>query len=130
MKFSIILPTYNPDPALLKQAIDSAINQTYKDFELIIVNDGSFNTKSCSFLDSIKKDYPSVVVANLPNNNGLSCARNEGVKKSKGDFIIFLDDDDCLSLYFLEQVSLINSLQPNELVFLANTNYYNELAIE
>lgn len=86
---SIILPTYNRLP-LLKEAIQSVLNQTYTNFELIVVDDGS-------------SDGTSTYVKNLENerimlfsqeNIGRSAARNLGLKKSRGELITFLDSDD------------------------------------
>lgn len=87
--FSIILPTYNR-AAFIAQAIDSVLNQTYSDFELIIIDDGSKdNTKEvvASFNDERVSYY-------FQENQERSVARNNGIQKAKGQYICFLDSDD------------------------------------
>jgi glycosyltransferase involved in cell wall biosynthesis len=87
---SVIIPCYN-QAHYLKEAIDSVLNQTYKNIEVIVVNDGS-------------KDHTAKICAAYKNNVrcigvervGLPAARNIGVQFSKGDFIVFLDADDFL----------------------------------
>ncbi|MCR5206248.1 MAG: glycosyltransferase [Lachnospiraceae bacterium] len=87
---SIIIPVYNVLP-YLKESIDSAINQTYKDIEIIIVDDGS-DDGSESVCDMYKKDSRVKVVHQ--KNQGLSSARNTGLDIATGDYIAFLDSDD------------------------------------
>lgn len=95
--FSIVIPTYNR-PDLLGRAIESVINQSFKNFEIIIVNDGS--SVGLNEYANIKKHYSEHknVVFIDKKNEGPSIARNTGIQNSKGEFICFLDDDD----YYLE----------------------------
>ena len=81
-KFSIIVPVYNVEK-YIKKCLDSINNQSFKDYEVIIVNDG---TKDNSM--DIVKDYNFTVINQ--KNQGLSAARNKGVEKAKGDYILFL----------------------------------------
>ncbi len=94
MKFSIIVPIYNVEK-YLTQCVNSILNQTYKDFELILVDDGSPDScpKMCD--DFAKKDNRIKVVHK--KNGGLSDARNAGVLVSQGDYLIFVDSDDYYS---------------------------------
>lgn len=88
---SIILPTYNgASRGFLADAIKSVLNQTYKKFELLIIDDGSTdNTKE------LCANYPDPRVKYFyQENTGVSVARNNGIQKSSGEFICFLDDDD------------------------------------
>jgi glycosyltransferase involved in cell wall biosynthesis len=85
---SVIIPTYNRS-AFLKEAIDSVLAQTYKNFELIVVDDGS--TDNTREILSIYKDKISAIFA---VHGGPSSARNLGIKSSRGEFIAFLDSDD------------------------------------
>lgn len=87
--FSVIIPTYNRSK-FLKIAIDSVLNQTFSDYELIIVDDGSTdNTKQIiDEFDSQKIDYV------FQSHQGVSSARNKGINQAKGEFIAFLDSDD------------------------------------
>lgn len=86
--FSVIIPTYNR-AHWLKIAIDSALAQTFKDFELIVVDDGSKDTTS-----EMIKSYGSQLCYIYQENAGVSGARNRGIKEAQGEFICFLDSDD------------------------------------
>jgi len=85
---STIITTYNR-PSLLPKAIKSAINQTYSNQEIIVVNDGGKKISK-----AIKNKFPKVKFLRHSTNQGLSAARNLGVKKARGKYIAFLDDDD------------------------------------
>lgn len=85
---SVIIPTYNRCN-FLKEAIESVLNQKYKNLELIVIDDGSSdNTKE------IIKDYKNKLKYIYQPNKGVSSARNVGIKESSGEFIAFLDSDD------------------------------------
>lgn len=96
-KLSIIIPIYNVEK-YLPQCLDSVINQTYKNLEIILINDGSSDScpKICE--EYAAKDYRIKVIHK--KNGGLSDARNEGLKIASGSFISFLDSDDFLSVDF------------------------------
>lgn len=96
---SVILPVYNVEN-YLQYAMDSLKKQTYKNFEIILVNDGSTDN-SGKLCDKYSEKYSNVKVFHK-ENGGLSDARNFGVKKAKGEFITFLDPDDYLEAYSLE----------------------------
>ena len=110
-KISIIMPSYNY-AWCIKQAIDSVLRQDYKNWELIIVDDGSDDkTKELvlSFSDERIRYF-------FQENRGVSSARNKGVIESRGDWIAFLDSDDCWKekklekqLKFMENISSIIS---------------------
>ena len=88
MKISVIIPTFNRKHTL-QRAIDSVLAQTFKPFEIIIVDDGSKDgTKEWLLLN-----YPSVQYIHQPNN-GVSSARNKGIQISQGSWIALLDSDD------------------------------------
>ena len=101
IKYSFIVPVYNTEK-YLKKCLDSLVNQTYKDFEIIVVNDGSTD-KSSSIISKYQKKYKNIIVINK-ENEGLSMARNRGVQKSSGKYIIFVDSDDYVSNNLLEEV--------------------------
>jgi len=84
---SVIIPTYNRG-WILRDAIDSVMAQDYKDYELIVVDDGSTDNTP-----EILKNYPDIIVLKQ-KNRGVSAARNAGVQISKADNIAFLDSDD------------------------------------
>lgn len=102
-KFSIIIPVYNVEK-YIKKCLDSVFSQTYKDFEVIVVNDG---TKDKS-MDIVKK-YDVKIINQV--NQGLSEARNNGVKEAKGDYILFIDSDDYINKDLLQELS--KSLENN-----------------
>ena len=91
--FSVIIPTYNRNHTL-KRAVKSVLKQTHKDFELIIVDDGS-NDETSDYLSELKVKFPTKkLIVISQDNKGVSAARNEGIKNSSGEWIAFLDSDD------------------------------------
>jgi len=88
-KVSVVIPCYNHGQ-YLSEAIESVLNQTYKNIEIVVVNDGSTDNT-----EAVCKSYPKVKYV-YSNNSGLSAARNTGVKHSTGNYLIFLDADDYL----------------------------------
>jgi glycosyltransferase involved in cell wall biosynthesis len=94
--FSIIIPTYNR-AHILKDTLISVINQTYQNWECIVIDDGSTDNTRICIEEIIKKDCRIKYVYQV--NSERSAARNTGIKNSKGDFICFLDSDD----YYLPQ---------------------------
>lgn len=95
MKFTIVIPVYNVEK-YLKECLDSAVNQNFSDFEIIAVNDGSTDN-SLNILKKYEKKYENFKVIDQINQ-GLSGARNTGLKAAKGKYIYFLDSDDYISL--------------------------------
>lgn len=97
--FSIIVPIYNVEQ-FLSRCVDSILNQTYRDFELILVDDGS--PDRCPYIcdEYVKKDRRVQVIHK--SNGGLSDARNAGLSIAKGKYILFCDSDDYVSKYWCE----------------------------
>ncbi|HHU75065.1 MAG TPA: glycosyltransferase [Clostridiales bacterium] len=91
---TIIIPVYNTEKYLSK-AIDSCINQTFKDIEIIIVNDGSTDN-SLPIAHKYEEEYDGIHVIST-ENKGLSEARNTGLKAARGKFVYFLDSDDWIN---------------------------------
>lgn len=104
-KFSIIVPVYNTEK-YVKKCLDSIKSQTLKDYEVIIVNDGSTDNSS----DIISK-YPYKIINQ--DNQGLSMARNNGVKASSGDYLIFIDSDDYIEKDLLKEIDKSLSNNPD-----------------
>ncbi|MBU1122947.1 MAG: glycosyltransferase family A protein [Candidatus Omnitrophota bacterium] len=91
--FSVIIPTYNR-AQFLKIAIDSVLSQTFSDFELIIIDDGS-DDKTQKLIASYYKHIPSTKMRyTYQQNKGVSAARNNGITQAQGNYICFLDSDD------------------------------------
>ena len=90
-KVSVIIPAYNAE-RYLNCCVDSVLNQTYKDFEIILVDDGSTD-KSGEICDEYAEKDDRIRVIHK-KNGGLSDARNSGIEAAKGEFLTFLDSDD------------------------------------
>ena len=99
IKVSIILPVYNVEK-YLEDCIESAVNQTLDEIEIIAVNDGSTDN-SLDILVSYSNKYPNIKIVNQ-DNKGLSGARNSGLKIAKGEYIYFLDSDDYIDTNSME----------------------------
>ena len=93
IKTSIIVPVYNT-AEYLRDCFDSIFHQTQKEIEIIAINDGSTDN-SLDVLQEIKKEHPELIILSQVNQ-GLGATRNRGIKLAKGEFIYFLDSDDCL----------------------------------
>lgn len=107
MKFSVIIPIYNSEK-YLSECIESVLHQSYQDFELILVNDGSTDRSS-----EICENYAgtdSRIRVYHQSNAGVSTARNEGLKSASGDWILFLDSDDLLNCHTLNYIHQVISL--------------------
>ena len=98
---SIIVPCYNVEK-YVEKCINSLINQTYSNIEIILVNDGSTDN-TLNILKKIKNKDDRIVLIDQPNT-GLSGARNTGLKKSKGKIVSFVDSDDFVDKYFIEKL--------------------------
>ena len=107
-KISIIIPVYNVEK-YLSTCLNSVINQTYQNLEIILVNDGS--TDACPKIceEYATKDNRIKVIHK--QNGGLSDARNVGLKQTTGNLVSFVDSDDVLALDFYQK--LINVLIKN-----------------
>lgn len=89
---SVVLPTYNR-AELLPRSVESVLNQTYKNFELIIIDDGSTDNTKEVVQEYAKKDKRVIYLRHKKNKGG-SAARNTGIRKANGDYIAFQDSDD------------------------------------
>lgn len=96
VKLSIIVPVYNVEHYLSK-CLDSLVHQTYSDYEIILVNDGSLD-QSQHIIEIYQTQYPSLIRAYTKVNGGLSDARNYGLLKASGSYVAFVDSDDSVDL--------------------------------
>ncbi len=98
---SVIVPVYNAEK-FLKRCLQSIINQTIDDFEVVLVNDGSTDSSLKIAIDFSKKDSRIRVINK--ENEGVSKTRNRGIEESKGKYICFIDSDDYVNPNFLEDL--------------------------
>ncbi len=101
-KVSIIVPVYNVEN-YLRRCMDSLVNQTLDDIEIIVVNDGSTDG-SREILKEYEEKYPSMIKVLDKSNGGLSDARNYGIPYATGEYIAFLDSDDYVEKYMYEKM--------------------------
>lgn len=124
VKVSVIIPVYNSEK-FIKDCLESILNQTYKDFEIIIVNDGSTDNSENIIMNYLQDDRVQYYCI---KNEGVSSARNFGILKSKGEYISFVDSDDIVDKHFLE--IMIRELEKNDstVSFIASSfNTFSEL---
>ena len=123
MRFSVIIPLYNKAPYVAK-AVGSVLAQTFTDYELIIVDDGS---KDDSF-DVARKAIEGHDHCRIckQENSGVSVARNNGVAISRGDYLCFLDADDWWDAHFLEAMSKLIADYPEAGIYGTNYTIVNE----
>lgn len=98
-KISIILPVYNV-ANYIKSCTESILNQTYSNFEVIVVNDGTEDNSISILLETINNDSRFIIYNK--KNGGLSDARNFGLSKSTGKYITFIDSDDYIDIDYLD----------------------------
>ena len=123
MRFSVIIPLYNKASYVAK-AISSVLNQTFKDYELVVVDDGS-KDDSAKIAEQTIKDHDHCVLIRQ-GNAGVSLARNNGVAASQGEYLCFLDADDWWEPMFLEEMEKLIEEFPEAGVFGVNYTIVNE----
>ena len=117
---SVIIPCYNGEK-FISEAIESVLNQTYQNFEIIVVDDGSTDS-SKSVIEPFLKD-PRIKLIEHGQNMGIPVARNTGIKMSKGEFVAFLDQDDLWLPEKLErQIALFEHSPPDVGLVFSNIN--------
>ena len=115
--FSVIIPLYNKAP-YVHRAVESVVEQIYKDWELIVVDDGSTDGGA----DIVKKFFDKRIQLVSQHNSGVSTARNRGVTESTSPFICFLDADDWWEPTFLEEMAGLIGRHPDAGIY--GTGYY------
>ena len=118
MKFSVVIPLYNKAPYVAK-AIQSVLSQTYADYELIIVDDGS-KDDSAEIASKAIEGHANCQLLRQ-DNSGVSLARNNGVAASHGDYLCFLDADDWWDPTFLSEMAKLIDVYPDAGIY--GTNY-------
>ena len=102
-KFSIIIPVYNAEKNIIR-CVNSVLNQTYKNFEIILINDGS-NDNSEKIIKEIQEENNDIIKYYYKENKGVSNTRNYGLNIATGEYIIFVDADDFLEINSLEKIN-------------------------
>ncbi len=121
-KVSVIVPIYNVEQYLAK-CLDSIINQTYKNLEIICVNDCSPDNSEKILNEYSKKD-DRIKILNREKNGGLSAARNSGLDIATGEYVYFIDSDDWIDDDYLEQ--MVKKIEDNNVDMILNTNIVKE----
>ncbi|MGL4973269.1 MAG: glycosyltransferase family 2 protein, partial [Culicoidibacterales bacterium] len=124
---SVIVPVYNVAQYLPK-CLDSIVNQTYKNLEIILVNDGSTDDSLEIIYDYAKKD-PRIIVIDQ-ENQGQSVARNKALVKAKGRYTIFLDSDDYIEeiaiFILVKQIQKLNA----EMIIFGHREIYEDSTLD
>ena len=102
VKVSVIVPVYNVEHCL-PQCLDSLVNQTLQEIEILVINDGSPDN-SHSIIDDYVSRYPDKIRSFLKENGGLSDARNYGIAKARGEYLAFVDSDDYVDMDMCEKM--------------------------
>lgn len=103
IKISVIVPVYNVEK-YLPNCLQSLVNQNYNDYEIIIINDGSTDNSE-KIIKDYKTKYPKLIKYYKKDNGGLSSARNLGIVKSIGEYLLFVDSDDSLEINALNTLA-------------------------
>lgn len=110
-KVTLIIPVYNSEKYISK-CIDSILKQTYTDYEILIVNDGSKDNSEKIILEYQNK-YPDKIIAINQSNKGVSRTRNESIQKANGKYIMFIDNDDYLDENYIE--TFVKEIEENDM---------------
>lgn len=121
IKISVVIPVYNVEK-YLSECIDSLINQTLKEVEIICVDDGSTDN-SPQILDEYAKKDTRIKVFHQ-ENKGVSVARNDGIKKVQGEYLTFVDSDDWLELNALEVLYNTAKKRKSDVLLFSFYSYY------
>lgn len=123
MKFSVIIPLYNKAP-YVRKALESICAQTCRDYELIVINDGSTDNSAIVADEYLKAtDGIDYKIINQPNA-GVSAARNNGVALSHGEYVAFLDADDWWEPTYLDRMAQLINDYPDAGLYACNYVYY------
>lgn len=110
VKISVIVPVYNMEN-YLDLCLSSLVHQTFKDYEIIVINDGSTDI-SLDIIKNYEKEFPKRFRTFSFKNQGISKTRNYGIKVARGKYITFIDSDDYVDITFLED--MYNKIKEND----------------
>jgi glycosyltransferase involved in cell wall biosynthesis len=97
---SIIIPVYNA-VAYISRCLDSILNQTYRDFEIVCINDASTD-QSCEIIQKYQNQYPGQINLQSQENSGAGESRNHGIRCASGKYLFFVDNDDYIDKDYIE----------------------------
>lgn len=123
MKFSVIIPLYNKAP-YVRKALETVCAQTYRDYEIIVINDGSTDNSAIvaeEFLNSVEGINYKIL---QQKNAGVAAARNNGVAQANGNYLAFLDADDWWEPTYLERMAKLIKDYPDAGLYACNYVYY------
>ncbi len=121
--FSIIVPCYNQEDYII-ECLDSVKNQSFLDWECVVVNDGSTDSSLVVIKEYIKNDYRFVLLDQ--ENQGLASSRNNGIKISKGEYVLPLDGDDLIDSEYLSLALNGFKENPNIKLIHCNVQYFGD----
>ena len=114
VKVSVIVPVYNVEK-YIRKCMESLVNQTLKEIEIIVVNDGT-KDNSMNIVKEFKEKYPDKIVCLEKENGGLSDARNFAIPFAKGEYIAFLDSDDYVEKNMYEDMYELAKKENSDMV--------------
>ena len=124
MAYSVIIPIFNAETTL-RRCLDSLVDQSFDDYELLLINDGSTDGS-----DAICREYANVypcIRYFAKENGGISSARNLGLEQAKGEYILFVDSDDYVAETYLETINrAVSETHPDLLIFGAESTGMGE----
>ena len=118
IKFSVVIPLYNKGQSIVNTVL-SVLNQSYQNFEIVIINDGSTD----SSVDAVKTINDERIRLIHQENQGVSAARNRGIKEACYEWIAFLDGDDLWEVNHLEEIIKMMATFPNEKVYVTSFEF-------
>lgn len=113
---SVVIPLYNKEQSVVA-TIESILSQTYKNWELIVVDDGSTDNSLAVVQELLSKYQKSSVRLLHQSNAGVSTARNKGIMEAQGEYVAFLDADDYWKTDFLERMVQLMADYPNKSIY-------------
>lgn len=126
-KVSIIVPVYQVKD-YISSCVESLLNQTYKNIEILLIDDGS-NDGSEIVCDELSKMHPVIKTIHQVNK-GVSAARNKGIEHATGEYLLFVDSDDFISSIAIERVMKIIEQTNADIIFFDFTKVYSKQKVE
>ncbi len=120
-RVSVVIQCYNMGKYII-ETVGSVLSQTYRDFEIIVVDDASTDVETIMILDELT--YPMIYVLRNSSNMGVAVTRNEGIQRAQGEFILTLDADDIICDTYLEKAVKLFDQQPEIGIVYSNAEFF------